>query len=282
MNISGVFKGHVGHSSARSNRLWQPFVVSGCKQYVQGFKQKVINRYKKIYSGESEETLRKRIAETDAVCRSVRSIYEFDTKVIAPYNGFKNVFEYYDAMATDPPNVQHCRALSVHACDDPLITMEGMLEGVDPELNSGRNARPHKSILMLTETGGHMGWPRDSLLDGKTWKFVHDVAFTFFDSCSSYDAKLEKHSAQSHGKGMSMSMTQTQTDQDQVGERECDTDGGGEADEGCESDLMVKLTKDVHHGSSVISTNSERRSNGSVSSTGTTSPGAPGTLDESF
>ena len=48
VNISGVFKAHCGHCSTRSKRLWQPFCVSGCKQYVAGFKQKVINRYRKI------------------------------------------------------------------------------------------------------------------------------------------------------------------------------------------------------------------------------------------
>lgn len=83
-------------------------------------------------------------------------------------------------------NMNNCRMLLVHALDDPLIPVECMVQVVDTDL---AKRYEHKAIMCLTEVGGHLGWTRSNLADGRNWKFIHDVFFTFVDACSTYEEK---------------------------------------------------------------------------------------------
>lgn len=158
-----------------------------------GFKSKLHQRYTKLYGDKGEAVVEKMFDESVKACRSVSSLYEFDEKVLTPYNNLKKVSEYYDILAADPTKFHQCRVLNVHALDDPLISSECMVYGCDPQSNAVE-AKKHKSIMLLTESGGHLGWVRNSLYDGKSWKFMHDVSFSFFNASSAYgwDEEMEQ------------------------------------------------------------------------------------------
>jgi predicted alpha/beta-fold hydrolase len=81
----------------------------------------------------------------------IRSIRDYDTRVIVPMHGFPGVDEYYVRASCGPllPNVR-VPTLLVHADDDPIVP--------------GRTVKPFLSTLppgvevAWTEHGGHVGW----------------------------------------------------------------------------------------------------------------------------
>jgi uncharacterized protein len=82
---------------------------------------------------------------------NVRTIWEFDDKVVAPRNGFTDAHDYY-ARCSAGPRLEHIQvpAMLIHARDDPWIP--GALYA-----NYDWRANP-KLVPLLSASGGHVGF----------------------------------------------------------------------------------------------------------------------------
>ena len=83
--------------------------------------------------------------------RQVRTIREYDTKVIVPMHGFASCREYYE-QASSGPYLHKIRVptLMVHAEDDPMVpgrTVAPSLRGL-----------PDSVQVAWSKSGGHVGW----------------------------------------------------------------------------------------------------------------------------
>jgi predicted alpha/beta-fold hydrolase len=81
----------------------------------------------------------------------IRSIRDYDARVIVPMHGFPSVDEYYVEASCGPllGNVR-LPALLVHADDDPIVpgrTVKPFLDRLPPSIE-----------VAWTENGGHVGW----------------------------------------------------------------------------------------------------------------------------
>ncbi|HEX6770467.1 MAG TPA: alpha/beta hydrolase, partial [Acidobacteriaceae bacterium] len=80
--------------------------------------------------------------------RRVRSLREFDDRVMAPYCGFTGADDYYDrAASARVVDRIAIPALVLHALDDPFIR-------ILPETRAKLMANPHVTLIE-TEHGGH-------------------------------------------------------------------------------------------------------------------------------
>ncbi len=89
----------------------------------------------------------------------LKSFWEFDEKVVAPLHGFASAADYYERSSARQfvPNIK-TRTLLVHACDDPF-----MPEDVAPTPDEC----PEKVTLVLTPSGGHVGFVTGSWIPWK-------------------------------------------------------------------------------------------------------------------
>ncbi|HEX2115106.1 MAG TPA: alpha/beta fold hydrolase [Alphaproteobacteria bacterium] len=89
-------------------------------------------------------------AERDTV-RAVRSVYDFDDRVVAPRNGFASADDYYTRCSAFPfVSSIGVPTLVVHALDDPWIPSV-TYQQVDWEANS-------HLVPLLPAQGGHVGF----------------------------------------------------------------------------------------------------------------------------
>ena len=124
---------------------------------------------------------------------------EIDKYAVVPYNGFRDLQDYYSSMSAlgDIEIGKHgfieevhsdggkIHSVSVplcvlHAFDDPLITWRATA-------NNHGFMRPEKMVksgsgnvmLLLTKSGGHVGWPTGILPCQDKWKWMSEVAMSF-------------------------------------------------------------------------------------------------------
>lgn len=94
------------------------------------------------------EMKRERRADVDA---SIRTILDFDNRVVAPHNGFKDALDYYRQSSAGPLLGAIRRpALIIHAADDPWIPIAAYRAA---PWSANSNLLPH-----LTASGGHVGF----------------------------------------------------------------------------------------------------------------------------
>ena len=120
---------------ARRNGLYRRYVMSGLRS---------------IYEAVAE---RRPMPLALEEMRSIRSIVEWDERIVAPRFGFDGAMDYYARMSV-APRLGRLRvpALLVSAPDDPLVpfdTVEAVLDRHDPPALELRRAAP----------GGHVGFP---------------------------------------------------------------------------------------------------------------------------
>lgn len=187
----------------RSQRLWQPMLAKELRDtFIVG---KFDARYRHRLSEEKYTEL----------MRS-SSISSIDRHGVVTYNGFDDLMHYYSEMSafgdhsvcierggsnageeqekdTCPANDEdfdesaQIGRLSniaiplavVHALDDPLITWRAVAN-VDPTrmVNSGDG----NLILLLTKSGGHVGWPLGNNPAGRGWEWMNNCARDFVNA----------------------------------------------------------------------------------------------------
>ena len=112
----------------------------------------------------------------------------FDEDFVAPYSGFGTARVYYACERVSGRAMRICPFLHLFAKDDPIVDARDVSKEIlgptlsDAAAEGGRGDRAgqHTSILYLTRSGGHVGWPGD----GNGWVFMRDAASTFLTACS--------------------------------------------------------------------------------------------------
>lgn len=124
---------------------------------------------------------------------------EIDTYAVVPMNGFNNLNHYYESMsalgdiphtpepedlltatATGKINTVSIPFAVVHALDDPLITWRTVANNEGPmHPNNLTRTGSGNLMILLTRSGGHVGWPLGSVPLLDKWRWMSDVAMSF-------------------------------------------------------------------------------------------------------
>jgi len=135
------------------------------------------------------------------------SVSAVDIHAIVTNNGFNNLTHYYSEMSamggttafqrkqstshtkndttthSDDPSIGRIGQVSIpfcviHSLDDPLISWRTM--GYDPDALV-RSGSDH-IMMLLTKSGGHVGWPLGLNPRKEGWRWMHDAAGGFVTS----------------------------------------------------------------------------------------------------
>ena len=173
-------------------RLWQPMLTFGLRE--------------DILLGKFARHIKRRLSEEQflALLRTTH-ISALDDQAIVTYNGFEDLVHYYTEMSAmgdreaefdlfgsgsaAAPVVGETRRedwgrianvsvpfAAVHALDDPLTAWR-TVGTADPQslADSGRG----NVIVVLTESGGHVGWPLGNNPAENQWLWMSNVAGSF-------------------------------------------------------------------------------------------------------
>jgi len=134
-------------------------------------------------------------------------VQEIDHYAIAPLNGFDDLDHYYREMSALGDIPHHTTGSSastttrsntnykfhtisipllvVHALDDPLLswraTVQNEVEGVMHPTNLVQSGAGNVLVL-LTKSGGHVGWPLGVLPWKEKWRWMSDLVMSFATS----------------------------------------------------------------------------------------------------
>jgi len=175
----------------RSMRLWQPMLTFGLRE--------------DILLGKFARHIKRRLSEEQflALLRTTH-ISALDDQAIVTYNGFEDLVHYYTEMSAmgdreaefdlfgsgsaaapvgetrreDWGRIANVSVpfAAVHALDDPLTAWR-TVGTADPQslADSGRG----NVIVVLTESGGHVGWPLGNNPAENQWLWMSNVAGSF-------------------------------------------------------------------------------------------------------
>ncbi len=181
--VSGGLDMRENLSFQRSKRLWQPMLA---QTLVEDF-------IKKKFDGRVRQRLTK---EQHLFLMRATSVTEVDIHGIVTYNGFDSVLHYYAEMSAmgdtslfqskDVKNIHSDSSPGrignvsipfcvLHALDDPITTWRTM--GHDPEKLVRTGAG--NTMMLLTSSGGHVGWPLGVNSAVRGWEFMNNVAGDF-------------------------------------------------------------------------------------------------------
>jgi len=191
VSISGALACKYQKEFARSRRVWQPVIVANMKGLFLWSKWG-----HRIYHQLGRTNYQKLLRARDVV--------EADQYAGAMYNGFKDLDEFYDAMSSvldsdsepEQPKMKFSIPhLVLQALDDPISSFRTNASN-DPNsiLYVHKLVHQHDNlVLLLTEQGGHIGWPMG--LFSRSWEYMNDrVAADFI---LAYEQTLRKEDNQS-------------------------------------------------------------------------------------
>ncbi|EER13852.1 Abhydrolase domain-containing protein, putative [Perkinsus marinus ATCC 50983] len=147
-----------------SRELWQPMLAFEVKQRVHG---PMVNR-----TGFSPSDPKWYDRPTD--------LYELDTLIPAAVHGYDDVIDYYHDMSACSEKYSNGGAniaiptLLIHSRDDPIIHVE-----------AGAVLPPTASkylFSLITDNGGHVGWPQGWLPWKTGFKWVSETAIQFAET----------------------------------------------------------------------------------------------------
>jgi hypothetical protein len=135
-------------------------------------------------------------------CLSLSNHQDIDLYAIVPYNGFRDLADYYTSMSAlgdiplnDEGLPQGNASAKVHsiaipllvvqAFDDPLITWRASAqnEGFMHPDNLTRTGSGNL-MLLLTKAGGHVGWPTGLLPTVDKWMWMSNLVGSFGQAVS--------------------------------------------------------------------------------------------------
>jgi len=117
-------------------------------------------------------------------------LQEIDEYAVVKYNSFDNITHYYSEMSAmgDFQSFQNTQTIGrisnvsrpflvVHALDDPLITWK-VIHDPDKLVNTGKG----NVVILITNSGGHVGWPMGLLPNLHGWGFMNGIVKDFVDA----------------------------------------------------------------------------------------------------
>ncbi|KAJ8599184.1 hypothetical protein CTAYLR_007518 [Chrysophaeum taylorii] len=150
----------------RSRRLWQPPLTAGLKQSF------YLPNARRLGSKVDPRRIQR--------CSTVP---EFDEAFVCRVHGYPALRAYYDDMSAAGAGDEAGLAkfsnlgtplLVLHAKDDPILPVEACLP------DKIADASPHLTLL-LTDVGGHVGWPVAPIAKHR-WGFMVEAALAFADA----------------------------------------------------------------------------------------------------
>jgi predicted alpha/beta-fold hydrolase len=187
--ISGGLDMRYQEHFLRAQRLWQPMLAETLRD--------------DFLLGKWGYRVRAKL-DNDEFLKMLRAshVTEIDKYAVVPYNGFDSLEHYYREMSalgdidhdhdgTVPMNNDgkihnvSIPLVIVHAFDDPLVTWRSTCQNIGfmhPEnlVKSGSGYL----MLLLTKSGGHVGWPLGWLPQKHKWEWMSDVAMSFASALS--------------------------------------------------------------------------------------------------
>jgi len=188
--ISGGLDMRYQKHAYRTQRLWQPMLAGSLrKEFLLG---KFGHRVKaKLSNYQFLQILR------------ASHITEIDQYAIVPLNGFDDLDHYYREMSALGDIPHHTGSAStpssnnykfhnisipllvVHALDDPLLswraTVQNDVDGFMHPTNLVQSGSGNV-LLLLTKSGGHVGWPLGLLPWKEKWRWMSDLVMSFATS----------------------------------------------------------------------------------------------------
>jgi len=165
----------------RSLWLWQPFLS---RSLLDQFFYRFLPLYKKLLTPEEIEKTRK-----------ATSVTEVDINMVAPFNGFASVDEYYTAMspASDFKSVEDPGMMGdvsipfaiLSALDDPIVCEKCL--GDPSQISQVANGN---IFYMLSKRGGHVGFPIDPIWKTK-WSWMNGAILGFINAVASAEAQMK-------------------------------------------------------------------------------------------
>ena len=169
----------------RSMRLWQPMLAQSLKEDF------IINKF----DGRFRQRLTK---EQHLALMRASSVSQIDVHAIVTYNKFDSLMHYYAEMSamgdtnafqsvpnnvSTYPDVGRIANVSIplcviHALDDPITSWRTMGHNPDLLVNTGDG----NIVMLLTDSGGHVGWPLGINIASSGWKFMNNAASGFINS----------------------------------------------------------------------------------------------------
>ncbi|CAM9157366.1 unnamed protein product [Chrysoparadoxa australica] len=161
VSISGSFDTRTNIGFWHSRRAWQPLLVHSLKEnFVLPYQDKVVARGVNISQVEG-----------------VPDVVGFDKDMVAVYHEYPSLMHYYEDMScgcggklkrlTTP-------MLAVHAMDDPIMSATGAL--VKDSLAA------ETLTVLLTKTGGHVGFPVGWNPVKKKWSWMSGLALDYCET----------------------------------------------------------------------------------------------------
>lgn len=160
----------------RSKRLWQAMLSKTLRD---------------TFLEKFSDSLEKRLSETEMKRLSqVDSLVMLDEALMVPYNGYQDLNAYYADMGAMGDFVSFDNdktvgriakvsipLISISALDDPIGFIDTF---IDPkQVSESGNGY---TMLLLTQTGGHVGWPMGVSPTKHAWRWMSEVATSFVES----------------------------------------------------------------------------------------------------
>ena len=153
--LSGSLRTSVTSHFWHSRYLWQPLLTKDLKDQ---------------FVAPQPSLLTERGCDVMAIGDSC-DLTDFDARMVATYHGYRDIHHYYDDMSAASADGKYntkkgdCEerlnnicvpTLVLHALDDPIIHADSI--PIDT-LVSPRNVTRSNLMVLMTQTGGHIGWP---------------------------------------------------------------------------------------------------------------------------
>jgi len=154
-----------------SLNVWQPYLIHPLKNM--------------FLRGPMAEEARRRGVNVEKALNS-SNLTEFDSVVASVFNGYSGVEDYYGDMslATGEKWQQvKIPLLAVHARDDPIIHCDALRA---EEFAAGNS----NLLFLITDRGGHCGWPWGWRFPMRRWQFMSGAITVFIEALLSADEAM--------------------------------------------------------------------------------------------
>ena len=162
--LAGTLDTNRNRRFLHSRDYWQPVLSQGLKEAFAAHPSRMRRMLARV-GPEAQQRL-------DEVC----NVADFDAKIIKPLVRYHDNEHYYRDMSPTKEMYKNVCVpfLIVHAQDDPILHVDSMPV---EEYRSGKNTE--NICVLITSTGGHVGWPLGMNPWKHRWRFQNTIAIEF-------------------------------------------------------------------------------------------------------
>lgn len=166
VSISGCCENARNNLYKHGRTVWQPLLAHGIKGVFADLP---------IMAGKLQYVLGD---DAEKILQDVYDIFDFDSRIITPMNGYDNVNHYYDDASATCDRLRSCAKplLEIHAVDDPITSADCI---PSTELTNGLTPN---MFALFSRSGGHVGWPLGWTPWSRRWEFQNRLVMEFLAS----------------------------------------------------------------------------------------------------